>query len=353
MDYFTKEHFQKLWKPATNERFTLPLPGQEELAALEQRLGVKLPASYIELGTFSQNGGFLKRNGVPLRNASGTITGYIKINHINPIGRTTADPIYDTPQPFYDIPNLLVLGENWDAYYEFFVLNYLECGSQGEPSVALITRKSRCGEPGEPEIGDWRYINEKYYWQSPLTVAQTFDEFIKQLVVMPKPVPFDLGSIKESLKQAAQEAFRQIVKNNGQEGIIAFGLYVDNEGTMVAHAANTKAHWQQQIADKPLEQDYFTYCISEWCCEALAAQHLFDPICRELAQSSAQCYKKSQSNHFRDSLIQLCTEVLADLKRDGFFAREYPYPILLNVDIINGQLSATKAKKIRLILSKE
>ncbi len=122
MDYFTKEHFRKLWKPATNERFTLPLPGQEELAALEHRLGVKLPASYIELGAFSQNGGFLKRNGVPLRDASGTITEYIKINHINPIGRTTTEPIYDTPRPFYDIPNLLVLGENWDAYYEFFVL---------------------------------------------------------------------------------------------------------------------------------------------------------------------------------------------------------------------------------------
>lgn len=43
----------------------------EELAALEQRLGVKLPASYIEFVSTSQNGGLLKRNGFPIHNASG------------------------------------------------------------------------------------------------------------------------------------------------------------------------------------------------------------------------------------------------------------------------------------------
>ena len=352
MNYFTKDDLKQLWKPPTNERFTLPFPSKEELIALEGRLGVKLPASYLELAEFSQNGGFLRRNGVPLRDHSGTVTGYMKINYISPIGRITVEPIYDTPKPFYELPGLLILGESWDTYYDFFVLNYLDCGAEGEPTVALITRKSRCGKPGEPEHGNWRYINEKYYWETPCTLAHTFAEFVRQLVVMPKPLPLDLASLKEPLKQATQEAFRQIVKAYGQEELIAFGLYVDDEGTMVSHAANTRAHWEELTAKEPSEKDYFTYCISEWCCEAPAAEHLFDPICKELAKSSAALGGKGRSRRFRDGLIELCTEVLAELKTAGFFAQEYPVPILLNVDISNGQLSAAKAKKLRSILSK-
>lgn len=50
-------------------------------------------------------------------------------------------------------------------------------------------------------------------------------------------------------------------------------------------------------------------------------------------------------------MIDLCVEVLAELKAEGFFAQEYHLPILLNVDISNGELSRAKAKKIRAILA--
>lgn len=351
MHYFVDTDFNKLWKPITNKRFTLPFPTDKEFIALENQLGVKLPASYVELATASQNGGFLKRNGVPIRDESGNITRYVKINHINPIGRTDIEPIYDTPNPFYNIPNLFIIGENWDANYEFFVLNYMNCGSNGEPTVVFITRKSSYGDVGEPTNDDWRYINEKFYWEITNTVALTFDEFVKQLVVMPKIPPFDFTKIKEALKQATQESFRQIIKTYGHEEIISFGLYVDNEGTMVAVSANTKAHLDKLVAEYPFEKDYFTYCISEWCCDAPFALHLFDPICRELSTHGRVLGTENKIKRFRDNLIVLCVEVLAELKVDDFFAKEYNLPILLNVDVSNGDLSMSTTKKIRAILA--
>lgn len=351
MNYFTDTDFNKLWKPITNKRFTLPFPTDEEFIALEKRLGVKLPASYVELATVSQNGGYLKRNGVPIRDESGNVIRYVKINHINPIGRIDIEPIHDTPKPFYNIPNLLIIGENWDVDYEFFVLNYMNCGSNGEPTVVFITRKSSCCEEGEPTSDDWRYINEKFYWEITNTVALTFDEFVKQLVVMPKLPPFDFTKIKGLLKQATQESFRQIIKTYGHEEIISFGLYIDDEGTMVAHAANKKAHWDKLVAEYPSEKDYFTYCISEWCCRAPFTLHLFDPICRELSTHSRVLGTENKIKRFRDNLIDLCVEVLAELKADDFFTKEYNLPILLCVDISNGELSMAKIKKIRTILA--
>ena len=354
MNYFVDADFNKLWKPVTSEykRFTLPFPTDEELIAHEKRLGVKLPASYIELATASQNGGLLKRNGVPIRDEAGNVIRYVKINYISPIGHiepeyTYLNQICDYPSLFYNIPNLVVIGENWDADYEFFVLNYRNCGADGEPTVEFITRKSKRGDADEPVSGDWRYINEKFYWEITATVANTFDEFVKQLVVMPKPVPFDFAVVKKPLKQAAQEAFRQIVKTYGREEIISFGLYVDDEGTMVAGAANTKSHLDELVAKDPSQKEYFTYCISEWCCDAPCVLHLFDPICRELSIHSRALGTENKIKRFRDKLIQLCVEILAELKAEGFFTKEYHLPILLNVDISNGVLSMSKAKKIR------
>lgn len=275
MNYFVDADFNKLWEPVTSEykRFTLPFPTDEEVIAHEKRLGVKLPASYIELATVSQNGGLLKRNGVLIRDEAGNVIRYVKINYISPIGHiepeyTYLDQICDYPSLLYNIPNLVVIGENWDAHYEFFVLNYRNCGADGEPTIEFITRKSKCGEIDEPVSGDWRYINEKFYWEIAATVA------------------------------------------------------------------NIKSHLDELVAKDPSQKEYFTYCINEWCCDAPCVLHLFDPICRELSIHSRALGTENKVKRFRDKLIQLCVEILAELKAEGFFAKEYHLSILLNVDII-------------------
>lgn len=364
MSYFTEADFKNLWKREGSAYFILPLPSDEELAALEQRLGVKLPASYIEFVSTSQNGGLLKRNGFPILDGSGNTIRHVKIDYMNAIGHRPGDeslPTHyaghkarDMPPLFYDIPNLLEIGSILGApYYDFFVLNYLECGTSGEPSIAFITRKVRRGKNGEPVDGieDWRNINETYYWEV-TTVAPTFDAFIKELIVMPKLPAFDFAALKAPLKQAAQKSFREIIKAHGHEKIISFGLYVDDEGSMVADAANTRAHFEKLVAENPSDKDYFAYATNEWRYEGTDfALDLFEPICNELATYSAALGSDGKMKRFRDKLLDFCTDVLAELKAEDFFAIEYNSPVLLSVGTSNGDVSTAKRKKIRALLA--
>ena len=360
MCYFTKDDLNKLWKPITGTS-VLPFPSREEFAALEQRLGVKLPASYIELAATTQNGGELNRNGVALHDEDGNVFRHVKISEISAIGHRLGDKSvpkrmpghegFDLPKRFYNKENLFIIGQNRDANSEFFVLNYMDCGSTGEPNVVFITRKSVRGADNEPMSGDWRYISEKFYWDI-TSVAPNFEAFIKGLVVMPRVTSFDFSTIKEPLKQAVQESFRCMVNEHGIEEIISYGLYVDDEGSMVADAANTKAHLESRLAKHPAEKDYFTFSTSEWRYEGMGyALHLFEPICKELSVHSRALGSDDKIKRFRDKLIDLCVEILAELKADSYFLNEYGLPLLLSVGISNGEISSAKLKKIHGILA--
>ena len=75
---------------------------------------------------------------------------------------------------------------------------------------------------------------------------------------------------------------------HGSEEIIFFGLYVDDEGSLVADAANTRVHFEGLLTRRPCaENDYFSYYTNEWCYECLDyALHLFEPIYRRLSAHS-------------------------------------------------------------------
>jgi len=158
---------------------------------------------------------------------------------------------------------------------------------------------------------------------------------------MPKLLAFKFEEIKEPLINATKKAFREAVKKHGNEEIIAFGLYVDPEGTMVNNAINTKGN------SKP--DDYFTYSTTEWKYNTLALD-LFEPICRELGTRSAALGSEDKLARFSGKLFNLCLEVLAELKAAGFFAGEYSLPVMLSVGIEGRELSPAKIKKIRALL---
>jgi len=121
---------------------------------------------------------------------------------------------------------------------------------------------------------------------------------------------------------------------------------------MVADAANTKGHLESLVVDNPTDKDYYTYATAEWKYEGTEfALDLFEPICKELAMYSAALGQESKIKKFRDKLLDICAEVLAELKAENFFAKEYALPILLNVNISNDEMSTAKAKKIRTILA--
>jgi len=360
MRYFNDADYKNLWKTTNTKEVSIfnpmPFPSDEELAALETRLGVKLPSSYIELAKTSQNGGHTKRNSFPLCGDDGNVYRHIEIPVICPMGYhsfANRGLGSDSPSLLYDMQNLVKISQSFVTYYDFIVLNYLDCTPNEEPSVAFVTRKVRNGKDGEPPLDckNWRHINDKFYWELK-TIAPTFDVFIKGLVVMPKLPPFKFEDIKEPLKTAAQKAFREAVKKHGNEEIIAFGLYIDPDGTMVDDAINTKENLERNLAEygkSKSDTEYFTYSTSEWKYSTFALD-LFEPISKELAIRSAALGSEDKMTRFSGKLFNFCVDILAELKAENFFSNEYNLPIMLSVGIEGGELSPAKIKKIRTVL---
>jgi len=362
MKYFTEADLKNLCGKDTS--LIKPAPSAELLDRTQKRLGVKLPESYIELAAEVQNGISLeKRCAVPVVDSSGNVIRYVKSSYITNISHEQGDKSYPenswyyndrvSPELFYDRPNLIRLGSDFsNNSYETFVMNYLDCGSEGEPTIALIDRKVRRGKASEPTLGsdDWRNINDDFYLE--LTpIAPNFETYIKSLVPMPKLLAFDFGAIKEPLKQAAKKSFRELVKVHGKESIVAFGLYIDSEGSMIADAANTYSHLEKHLTEFPKEKDYYTYYTTEWHYEGLHfALDLFEPICAELSAYSAALGTDDKIKRFRDKLLDACAEILAELKNENFFANEYTNPVVLSVNISNDNISGAKRKKLRAIL---
>jgi hypothetical protein len=358
MKYFTDTDLTGLWSNKEKAAFCLPMPDSDGISALERRLCVKLPESYLELMTESQNGGLLKRCAFPVKDAEGNIVRHVVNSYIASLGRVPAheqDPIrfpeHDALRLFDDVPKLIAFGSNIDTL-DSFVLNYLECGSDGEPTVAWIDRKARRGRDGEPVFDehDWRNINEKFYW-SLITLAPTFADYVKGLVVMPKLPAFDFKALKTPLKQAVKQSFRGLVQAHGQEGIVAYGLYIDDLASMVADAANTRDHLENNVASFPNERDFYTFATTEWKYEGLDyGLELFDDISKSLTTHSASL-SENKRQHFRNKLLDICVDVLRELKSDRFFDKEYSEAVVLTVNISNDDISAAKARTIRQALS--
>jgi len=234
MKYFNDVDLKGLWSKKETEAFVFPRPSDKEISASEKRLGVKLPASYIELMSASQNGGLLKRNASPVRDIGGNIIRHVKNSFIQPI---SLKHDRHALKFFYDTPNLIEFGRYLDIHASFgsFVLNYLKCSREGEPSVAYIDRKVRYGRAGEPvdKNNDWRIINEMFYWEL-TTIAPTFEAYIKELVIAPKLPAFDFAALKAPLKQAAQKSFREIIKVYGRRILL-----------LLVYILITKAQWWQ------------------------------------------------------------------------------------------------------------
>ena len=359
MKYFNESDLKKLWKNA--EDYTVPMPNEEELRAIEDRLGTKLPASYIEFSAEGRNGCLLKRNAFPLRDNKGNVIRHVKIECIEPIRHFPGNqldperyPAFDSPRLFYKIPKLYVIATNYFGNgYDFFVLNYLDCAKDGEPPITYITRKARKNKHDEPprDKGDWRHINDEYYWEAK-TVACDFVSFINELVVMPKQLPFNFEALKEQLKLAVKKSFCENVKAHGAKEIISYGLYVDDEASMISDSVNIKKHLDKLVSEDPENKDYFTYATNEWRYEGTGfAINQFDSICREVSRYSITLDSDKKTLNFRNKILDACTEVLAELKKEGFFHKEYHLPILLSVSVSDGDVAKVKAKKIRELLA--
>ena len=135
----------------------------EMVQAAEKSLGYRLPASYVELLEV-RNGGYLKRNVFPTTQCPGWAEDHVPFDEV--MGICSEDGIDSETGSAYliaewDYPEVGVVIST--EGHTAFMLDYSECGSQGEPRVIWIDTETGTDTPDV------------------VVLAANFKEFLEQL----------------------------------------------------------------------------------------------------------------------------------------------------------------------------
>jgi hypothetical protein len=129
------------------KRYVEPAPSDELIASIEKELGgFRLPAAYVELARM-HNGGLLKRNRHPMDEPTGWAEDHIAITGLYAIGRTSNYSLCGKTgskfwQEEWGYPLIGVcIADTPTAGHEMIVLDYRECGKQGEPRVVYVDQE--------------------------------------------------------------------------------------------------------------------------------------------------------------------------------------------------------------------
>ena len=167
----------------------------------------------------------------------------------------------------------------------------------------------------------------------------------------------NFAELKSKIEIAAKQAFQEMFKKHGKEGICAFALCCDEGAWVVAPATNTTKHLEKTlVADKHGDLAY-KYCPPEWGYECEGADELFDEIC-DLCRNEAleicrdkylhqlMGQEKEDFEKFQTQLFETCIEVLEKLKSENFFKQIVGEDILLLFDVSDYDFSKEKYSEI-------
>jgi hypothetical protein len=156
----TSELWDDLFDDTNNFFDTGPPITDEIIQAAEAQVGYKLPASYLRLVNV-KNGGWLRRRCYP------TAEDYVEIDFIYGIGGARCIDSKTGSRYFiqaWNYPDVgIVVGETPSAGHDTIMLDYSECGPQGEPRVIHV----------ETETGDAPAVR---------VLAPDFETFLRGLV---------------------------------------------------------------------------------------------------------------------------------------------------------------------------
>ncbi len=139
-----------LWYVPFDEAERQPVT-DEMVQDAERRLGVKLPASYIEI-LKAQNGGYLRYDSYPTTVGTSWADDHVGVDRIMGIGPGQAGDMLDSPDLIQEwgMPQGIVLlsgdGHTWVA------LDYRACGPTGEPSVTWFDNELEEEVPLAPDL---------------------------------------------------------------------------------------------------------------------------------------------------------------------------------------------------------
>lgn len=129
------------------ESYVEPAPSDELIASIEEELGgFRLPAAYVELARM-HNGGLLARNCHPMDEPTGWAEDHIAITGLYAIGRISDHSLCgETGSKFWEAewgypPIGVYIAETPTAGHEMIVLDYRDCGKQGEPRVVYVDQE--------------------------------------------------------------------------------------------------------------------------------------------------------------------------------------------------------------------
>ena len=120
-----------------------PQPDEETISEVEKRLGYRLPAAYIELCHHCNGGGF-NRDCFPTMEETSWAEDHVAITAYSAIGPDTANSLCGSCGSQFMIeewgypPIGIVFGQCPSAGHDVIMLDYCECGPEGEPQVVHV-----------------------------------------------------------------------------------------------------------------------------------------------------------------------------------------------------------------------
>lgn len=146
---FEEVDFAGFWDQSdySASNYTEPAPSDDLIAQVEAELGYRLPDAYVELARL-RNGGCVERCCYPMTEPTGWAEDHIAITGIYAIGHTATYSLCgELGSAFmsdeWGYPDIgISIANTPSAGHEMIMLDYRQCGPQGEPRVVHVDQEA-------------------------------------------------------------------------------------------------------------------------------------------------------------------------------------------------------------------
>ncbi|MFO0966822.1 MAG: SMI1/KNR4 family protein [Gemmataceae bacterium] len=188
------------WKKSAYARkgYVEAKPTAKDIASIEKELGVRLPASYVELME-SQNGGFPKNTCFPTKKRTSWAHDHVAITGFLAIGRTKAHSLCGALGSQF-------MKEEWG--YPDIGVCICDCPSAGHDMIMLDYRACRRGKADEPRVV---HVDQELDYRITL-LAKDFETFVRGLV---NESVYDTSAddLKTTLANIESGSFTSVLRN--------------------------------------------------------------------------------------------------------------------------------------------
>lgn len=177
--------FEGFWDTGRSaQKYNEAAPSDEQIAAIEQELGFRLPDAWVELARM-HNGGAVERSCYPMSEPTSWADDHIAITGIYAMGRSVRYSLFGEfgwtfMRDEWGYPSWGVgIADTPSGGHDIIMLDYRECGPQGEPSVVHVDQE--CDYDVTPVAPDFAtflrgLVTEDVYDDSEEVTAQALEK---------------------------------------------------------------------------------------------------------------------------------------------------------------------------------